>query len=44
MTEKDASDEYLAELLQRKPPGVREVVVGMRAILTMMWHAKPFLQ
>ena len=44
MTEHYASDEYLAELRRRPRPSVREIVTATRALVTMMWHAKPFLQ
>ncbi|HUS32108.1 MAG TPA: hypothetical protein VMZ53_26595 [Kofleriaceae bacterium] len=44
MTEHYASDEYLAEIARRKRPSLRELVTGIRALATMMWHAKPFLQ
>jgi len=42
MTEHYASDAYLA---QPKPHlALRELVSGTRALVTMMWFAKPFLQ
>jgi len=44
MTETYTSDEHLAEIRARPWPTPREMAQGMRAILTMMWHAKPFLQ
>jgi hypothetical protein len=44
MTELYSSDEYLAAVKRRPRPSVREFAEGMRAIGTMMWHAKPFLQ
>jgi hypothetical protein len=44
MTEKYASDEYLAELRARPKPSVRELASALRALATMMWFAKPFLQ
>ncbi len=44
MTEVYASDEYMAELRARRRPTVRELARGVRALATMMWHAKPFLQ
>ena len=44
MTEHYASDEYLAEVAKRGRPSVRELAHGLRAIGTMMWYAKPFLQ
>jgi hypothetical protein len=44
MTETYASDEYLAEIAKRPRMSVRELVSGVRALVTMMWHAKPFLQ
>ncbi|HEY5921909.1 MAG TPA: hypothetical protein VIV11_09580 [Kofleriaceae bacterium] len=44
MTEKYSSDEYLAELRRRRKPTVRQLAHGIRALATMMWHAKPFLQ
>src|SRR5512146_2690196 len=44
MTETYASDEYLAYLASRPRPSVRETARAVRALATMMWHAKPFLQ
>jgi hypothetical protein len=44
MTEKYSSDEYLAEIAARRRPPLREIASGLRALVTMMWHAKPFLQ
>ena len=44
MTEVYASDEYLAALRARRRPSLRKVAYGMRALVTMMWYAKPFLQ
>jgi hypothetical protein len=44
MTEKYASDEYVEELRRRPRPTARELAHGIRALVTMMWHAKPFLQ
>jgi hypothetical protein len=44
MTEHYASDEYLAEIAKRGRPSARELVKGFRALATMMWHARPFLQ
>jgi hypothetical protein len=44
MTETYTSDEHLASIRARKWPTPREMVHGTRAIVTMMWHAKPFLQ
>jgi hypothetical protein len=44
MTETYTSDEHLAAIRARKWPTPREMVHGTRAIVTMMWHAKPFLQ
>jgi len=43
MTELYASDEYLAQVARRRKPTKRELARGMRALATMMWHAKPFL-
>jgi hypothetical protein len=43
MTELYASDEHLAEVRRRPRPSVRELARGGRALVTMMWHAKPFL-
>ena len=43
MTEHYASDEYLAEVRKRPLPRPRAIISGMRALVTMMWHAKPFL-
>jgi hypothetical protein len=44
MTEYYASDEYMAELRKRPRPSARELASGVRALVTMMWHARPFLQ
>ena len=44
MTEHYCSDEYLAEIRARQRPSVRELARMTRVLLTMMWHAKPFLQ
>ena len=44
MTEHYCSDEYLAQIRARRRPTVREIVYATRALATMMWHAKPFLQ
>lgn len=43
MTELYCSDEHLASIKARKL-GWREYARGWRALATMMWHAKPFLQ
>jgi hypothetical protein len=43
MTELYASDEHLAEVRRRPRPSVRALVRGGRALVTMMWYAKPFL-
>ncbi len=44
MTELYASDEHI-ELMRNRPwPSPREAVANVRAIATMMWRAKPFLQ
>lgn len=43
MTELYCSDEHLASIKSRKM-GWREYARGWRALATMMWHAKPFLQ
>jgi rubrerythrin len=44
MTEHYCSDEHLAAILRRPRPSMRQLVRMTRALLTMMWHAKPFLQ
>ncbi len=44
MTEVYASDEHLAEIRRRPRPTVRQIAHGTRAVATMMWFAKPFLQ
>lgn len=44
MTEVYSSDEYVAELRRRRKPTPRQLATGVRALATMMWHAKPFLQ
>jgi hypothetical protein len=43
MTEHYCSDEHLAAIARRPRPSVREIARGLRAVSTMMWHAKPFL-
>jgi hypothetical protein len=43
MTEVYSSDEYLAEVRRRPRPSARELASGLRVLVTMMWHAKPFL-
>jgi len=43
MTERYASDEHLAEVRRRPRPSLRELARSGRALVTMMWHAKPFL-
>lgn len=44
MTEVYTSDEHLAALRARPLPPLPELLAGVRALATMMWHAKPFLQ
>jgi hypothetical protein len=44
MTETYCSDAYLAEVRNRPRPSARQLAFGIRALATMMWHAKPFLQ
>lgn len=44
MTEHYCSDEHLAHIRSRPRPTIRQLAVGIRALATMMWHAKPFLQ
>jgi len=44
MTETYCSDEHLAEIRRRPRPPLRDIFHGVRALATMMWHAKPFLQ
>jgi rubrerythrin len=44
MTEHYCSDEYLAEIRRRPRPSMREMARMTRNLVTMMWHAKPFLQ
>jgi rubrerythrin len=44
MTETYCSDEHLAAIRRRPRPPLRDIVHGVRALATMMWHAKPFLQ
>ena len=44
MTETYASDEYQAMLRARRRPTMRELSVGVGALVKMMWYAKPFLQ
>ena len=44
MTEHYSSDEHLEAIKRRPRPSLREMASGMRALATMMWFAKPFLQ
>jgi len=44
MTEHYCSDEYFAEIAKRPRPSKRELARMLRVVVTMMWHAKPFLQ
>src|SRR5258705_5098941 len=44
MTETYCSDAHLAAIRARPWPSMREIAAGFRAVTTMMWHAKPFLQ
>jgi hypothetical protein len=44
MTEAYCSDTHLAEVRARPWPTPREIASNTRALLTMMWYAKPFLQ
>jgi hypothetical protein len=44
MTETYTSDAHLAAIRARPWPTPRQMLHGTRAIVTMMWHAKPFLQ
>jgi hypothetical protein len=44
MTEVYSSDEHLAEIKKRPRPSAKQIAQGVRALVTMMWHAKPFLQ
>ena len=44
MTETYCSDAYLAAIKLRPRPTLRQMAFGVRALATMMWHAKPFLQ
>ncbi|HEU0035637.1 MAG TPA: hypothetical protein VFQ53_33730 [Kofleriaceae bacterium] len=44
MTELYCSDAYLESIRRRPRPSVRAMATGLRALATMMWHAKPFLQ
>jgi hypothetical protein len=44
MTEHYCSDAYLAEVRSRPRPSVRTMARMTRNLVTMMWHAKPFLQ
>jgi hypothetical protein len=44
MTEHYCSDEHLAAVRARPLPPVRAIARGLRELVTMMWHAKPFLQ
>jgi hypothetical protein len=44
MTERYCSDEHIAAMEARPRPPLREQLRGLRSAVTMMWHAKPFLQ
>jgi hypothetical protein len=44
MTEHYTSDAHLAEIRKRPWPGAGELAGGVRALVTMMWHARPFLK
>jgi hypothetical protein len=44
MTEYYASDEYMVVLRERPRPSARQLAAGVRALVTMMWHARPFLR
>jgi hypothetical protein len=44
MTEHYCSDEHLAEIRRRPWPSASEMMRNTRALVTMMWFAKPFLQ
>jgi hypothetical protein len=44
MTEYYCSDVHLAEIRARPRPSPGELARGVRALVTMMWHARPFLQ
>ena len=44
MTEKYSSDEHIAVMRARAWPRPRQLAANVRAVGTMMWHAKPFLQ
>jgi hypothetical protein len=44
MTERYSSDAHLAAVRARPWPGPRALVRGARALVAMMWHARPFLQ
>ncbi len=44
MTEHYTSDEHLREIEARPMPSPREMLGMTRALVTMMWHARPFLK
>ena len=44
MTEHYCSDEHLAAIRARPRPSLRVLARQTRVLVTMMWHAKPFLQ
>jgi hypothetical protein len=44
MTEKYSSDEHIAVMKARPLPPAGRLAANIRAVTTMMWHAKPFLQ
>jgi hypothetical protein len=44
MTEKYSSDEHIAVMKARPLPPAGQLAANIRAVGTMMWHAKPFLQ
>jgi len=44
MTEHYCSDEHGAVIRARPFPGIRRAAHATRAVVTMMWHAKPFFE
>jgi hypothetical protein len=44
MTERYSSDAHQAAMRARPLPSPRVLVEGIRAVATMMWHARPFLR
>ncbi len=44
MTEHYSSDEHMEAIRRRPRPELRELAAGVRALVMMMWYARPFFQ